>query len=140
MSSLFKQFGTDAKKEQEGVRVTYAANEDGSLPTFIIARRSRSNTAYRVTMERETRPYRRQIELETLDAKTADEINMRVFAQSLLLGWENVQNTAGQKMEYTLDNAITLFKLLPDLFDDLNEKAGKATLFVATETEEAAKN
>jgi hypothetical protein len=140
MSSLFKQFKTDLKKEQEGIPVTYAANEDGSLPTFHVKRRGPTNPQWAKALERESAPYRRLLELGTLDSKIADRIMLRVFCSSVLTGWENVQDKDNKALPYTFENAIQLFTELPELYLDLSEQAGKLAGFRIETQESDAKN
>jgi hypothetical protein len=141
MSSLFKQFKTDLKKEQEGIPVTYAANEDGSIPTFHVRRRGPTNPQWTKALERESAPYRRLLELGTLDPKIGDRIMLRVFCSSVLTGWENVQGQKNEsRLAYTLENAIQLFTELPELYLDLSEQAGKLAGFRIETQESDAKN
>lgn len=140
MSSLFKQFKMDAAKEESGVLLTYGANDDGSVPSFRVLRRANSNQRYAKTLARESQPYRRLIDLGTLDNYVSDRVFMRVFCTSVLIGWENVQDQNAQPIAFNVDNAITLFTELPELYDDLVAQASKASLFLAASTESDAKN
>jgi hypothetical protein len=138
--SLFSEFKTNKSAEIEGVEVPYSKNDDGTIPTFRIARMGRSNSNYRKTLERETRPFRRQMELETLSNEMADEITLKVFVSSILLGWNNVQDENGQEIPFNQENAIALMRNLPDLYDDLSNKASKASLFRDAMMERDSKN
>lgn len=140
MSSLFKQFKMDEKKEQDGVLIQYGANDDNSIPGFRILRRSSTNQRYAKTLERESAPYRRLIELGTLDTKISERVFMRVFVLSVLVGWENVQDVDGKVIPFNTDNALTLFQTLPELYNDLVEQSNKASLFRQEMTENDAKN
>jgi len=138
--SIFKQFATDATKEVEGVEVSYGFNEDGSEIKFFISRMSKSNKAYTKALEKATRPYRRQFELGTMNEKKAEEIFMELFATTILKGWENVQTEDGKDIPFDRFKAVDLFKTLPDLYQDLQEKANSAALFREEMLEEEAKN
>ena len=96
--SLYKQFATNSEKEMEGVEVqmTEAENEDGSIPTFVVSRMGKSNKRYSKALEAATRPYRRQIELGTMNNDKAEEIFMGVFVDTVLKGWE-FQLTAARR-------------------------------------------
>ena len=138
--SLFKQFATDEKKEKEGIAVTYAPNEDGSIPTFHIRRRGPSNQQYVKALERESAPYRRMLELNALDNKTQEAIMRRVFCSSVLIGFENVQDQSGAAIPFNEKNAIRLFEMLPELYYDLSDQAGKLASFRVETQESDAKN
>ncbi len=138
--SLFKQFQTDAQKEKEGIAVTYAPNEDGSIPTFHIRRRGPSNSQWVKALERESAPYRRMLELNALDPKSQENIMRRVFCSSVLTGFENVQDQSGQEIPFNFNNAMKLFDVLPELYYDLSEQAGKLSSFRIETQESDAKN
>lgn len=138
--SLHKQFKTDAKKEQEGVEITYGPNADGTIPTFRVLRRGPSNDRYAKALERESAPYRRLLELGTLDPKVQERIMRRVFCTSVLVSWDNVQNEKGEAIAYSIENAISLFTELPELYLDLSDQAGKLSSFRAETQESDSKN
>lgn len=138
--SLYKQFQMDATKEAEGVDITYAANDDGTIPTFRVLRRAAQNQRYVKALERESAPYRRLLDLGALDSKVQEKILRRVFCSSVLVGWSNVQDMQNADIPYNFDNAIKLFEGLPELYYDLAEQAGKLSAFRAEAQESDAKN
>jgi len=138
--SIFKQFATDRTKEIEGVEVSYGFNDDGTEIKFFIPRMSKSNKAYSKALEEATRPYRRQFELGTMDEKKAEDIFMEVFSGTILKGWQNVYDADGKPIEFSRFKAVDLFKALPDLYQDLQEKANSAALFREEMLEDEAKN
>lgn len=142
MSGLFKQYKTNSAKEVEGVKVEFleAQNDDGTIPTFIIARTGSSNKAYSKAVENATRPYRRQIELKTLKNEVAEKLMLPVFVDTVLKGWQNVQNESGERIEYSRDAAIKLMEDLPDVYQRLQEEAGTLSNFLEQAVEEEAKN
>lgn len=138
--SLFKQFKTDAHKEQDGVRVEYGANEDGSVPAFFVRRMHKNNRTYAKALEIATRPHRRAIELDTLDPKIAEKIFLDVFVSTILCGWENILSETGETLAFNKENAVMIFTALPELYEDLQEKARKVSMFMDNDMEEDAKN
>lgn len=145
--SLTKQFKTNQSKEVSGVTIDYGTNEDGSTIQFILSRMSRSNTAYTKCLELATRPYRRQIEMKTLDDATATKVFIDVFVKTILKGWNNVllSDVTGNPDDegfapFNESNAIQLMNRLPDLYDDLQEQAKSAQLFKDESLEIEAKN
>lgn len=138
--SLREQFATNKTAEISGVWVEYGPNSDGTVPRFKISRMSKANKAYTKALEKATKPHRRSIELETMDENLAEKIFMKVFVSSVLLDWENVQHDDGVGISFREENAIDLFDALPELYDDLQDKAKKASLFREMELEAEAGN
>jgi hypothetical protein len=138
--SLYTQFKTNAEKEVEGVEIQYGPNEDGTIPTFIISRMGKSNKAYTKALEAATRPYRRQIELGTMNNDTAETLFIGVFAKTVLKGWKNVRDESGAEIAFSEKAAVKLLTDLPEMYDDLQEKAKSASLFREESLEDEAKN
>lgn len=138
--SIFRQFETDQTKEQEGVEVQYAPNADGTVPTFRIRRRGPSNPRYVKALERESAPYRRLLDAGILDPKIQERILVRVFCDSVLISWSHVQTKEGQDIAFNMDNAMSLFNQLPELYYDLAEQSGKLSSFRVDSQEADAKN
>jgi hypothetical protein len=138
--SIFKQFQTDKSKELEGIDVEFGANEDGSVPTFKLARMCRSNKKYTKAIEAATKPVQRLIELGTLKDSQGESIMLDVFVSTILLGWENIVGPDGHKIPFSKENAKSLMIQLPDLYDELQDKAKKISLFMEASLEQDAKN
>lgn len=127
--SLYDTFATDTDLEKTGIFVEYGETDDGKPIRFRIARAGGANTEFEKVLEKLTRPYRKAIQSGMIAKKKADEIYMLAFIQTVLLGWENVQDRNGKEMEFCQGNAIKLFGDLPDLYQDLREQANTAALF-----------
>jgi len=140
--SLYKQFATNTEKEIEGIEVqmTEAENDDGSIPTFVVSRMGKSNKRYSKALEAATRPYRRQIELGTMNNDKAEEIFLGVFVDTVLKGWKNVRDESGADMPFTKQTATKLFKDLPEVYERLQEEAKLSANFREVSLEEEAKN
>lgn len=138
--SLFDQFETDDSKEVEGVEVQYAPNKDGSIPTFLLSRMGKKNKKYQKYLDKMTKPVSRQLSLGTLSEEESDRIFVDVFVTTVLKGWNNVLGRDGKPMAFNKENGIMLMKALPDLYDDLTEKAKSAALFRDDTNEDDAKN
>lgn len=140
MSSLFKAYKMNKQAEVEGITIKFGANDDGSIPSFKIARMGSSNTRYMKTLEIEVKPYQRQIELDTLDKMLEAEVLRRVFVRSVLMAWENVQGEDGTPLAFNEENALQLFRDLPELYTALAAEAMKMQNFRAALLESNAKN
>ena len=149
--SLRKQFKTDESAEVEGfeLKLDEAPNEDGSIPVFILSRMGNSNKGYTKALEVATRPYRRQIELGTMNNDKAEEIFKEVFVNNVLKGWRNVSaadvfndDSAKGFAEFSKSNALALLNQpgMRDLYTRLQEEAKEAANFRAVSLEEEAKN
>lgn len=138
--NLFKQFGTDAEMEKSGIWLQYGKTEDGRPIRIKIARAGGSNQKYLKVLDIKTKPIRRQIQNDMIDLSTSDAIMMEVFAETVVLGWENVEDKDGAPIPFTKENVVALFKELPDLFADVRDQATKSALFRTEVLENEGKN
>lgn len=122
-------FKSNPKREGEGFWLELSKNKDGTIPRFLLARMSPSNRKYVTTLESEVKPHRRAIELGTLAEDAADELNIKIFCRSILLGWEHIQpKDDGIEVPYSESNAIDLLNKpeWQDLVQHLSTEARKA--------------
>lgn len=140
--NLYKQFNTDTKRERDGINLQYGfVDEAQTKPIQIrIARAGGSNAAYKRVLENRVKPYRRQIQNETLDLDTMTAIMREVYAETIVLGWNNVQDAEGNDMAFSKENVIKLFTDLPELFEDVQNAASTQALFRQETLEQEAKN
>lgn len=145
---LRKTFKTDRNAEIEGVEVEVSVNDHNGKPiTIRIARMSSSNKRYTKELNRVTKPHQSAIQNDAMDNDLARKMLQEVFVDTILLGWNNLPKselTGNEKdtaeLEFTRENALALFKELPDLYDDWESRANKAAAFREKEREDAAKN
>jgi len=127
--NIYSLFKTDGALEKEGIWIEYGTT-DGDKPIRIkIARAGGKNTDFSKALEKATKPYRKQIQTGMLEDKVADRLYKDVFADKVVLDWENVQGPDGKDMKFTKPNVLKVFEDLPDLFTDLREQSTNATLF-----------
>ena len=138
--SLYKQFATDKNVERDGVVLSYGKNSKNKDINIRIARAGGANIRYTKLLEAAIKPYRRQLQNEIMDNGVAEDIARRVYAQSVVLGWEGVEDENGNDMEFTVENCMKLFKDLPDLWADIQSQATRAALFRQDILEADAKN
>lgn len=127
--NLYNQFKTDPQLEKEGVWVQYGTTEDDKPIRFRVTRAGQNNVRYMKLMEQRLKPFRRQIQTETMDQKLARKLNLEIFVDAVLVDWENVRDESDQDLPFSRENAIKLFTDLPDIYEDLQEQATKAALF-----------
>jgi hypothetical protein len=138
--SLYKQFKTDKNVEKEGIVLNYGKNSKGEDIEIRIARAGGANVQYAKLLEVKTKPYRRQIQNETLDNDVAEKITKEVYAKAVVMGWTGVEDENGKPLEFSSENCIKLFDDLPDLWMDIQQQSTKAALFRADILEQDAKN
>jgi hypothetical protein len=138
--SVYRQFQMDPNKESNGVPYFLAPNKDKSVPTFVLARASKTNKDYQKMLRERTAPYQRQIDLKTFDGEQAESIYMEVFISTILKSWSNIQDENGTDIPFSMDSAKRLFEALPDLYDELNLAANDASRYRVGVQETEAKN
>ncbi len=84
---------------------------------FWIARPGGSNGAYVRTMEKYSRRYKKEIQHGLLSEDLATELLHEVYAETVVVKWEDVTNEKGIKMVLNKKNCMKLFKDLPEIFN-----------------------
>lgn len=138
--SIFAQFTTSSDAEVNGIRVECAANADGTIPTFIIARMGGANKRYAAELTRASKPHMHAIRSNMLSEDVAKRISLEVFCKTVLLGWENIKEENGSTIEFTHGNAAALMERLPNLHEMLVSVAQDAAAFKRSEIDAIAKN
>jgi len=133
--STYETFKTDEELEKKGIEIDF-----GDTGCFLVARAGGANQRFKKASEKKFRPYRRQIESGTIDPKVANRLMVEVFAESVILDWQNVTDENGEEMACTYDNVVKLFTDLPDLFSEIQQEAMKFANYKAMEVEEDLKN
>ena len=138
--SLYKNFKTDESIEQSGVILEYGVTDDNRPIRIRIARAGGGNARFAKLLEQKLKPHRRQIQNESLDESVASSILREVYAETVILGWENVQDKDGKDLPFNKENCLQLLTDLPELFSDIREQSTKVALFRADIRELTAKN
>lgn len=138
--SLYTQFETDREIEKTGIVLDYGFNSKKQPIQIRIARAGGANERYSKLLELRTKPYRRQIQNETLENAVAEKITKEVYAQTVVLGWTGVEDRDGNEMPFTQENCVKIFTDLPDLWSDVQSQSTRASLFRAEILEADAKN
>lgn len=127
-SLLYSQFKTSDNLEKTGVWLQYG--EEGGKPVRIrIARAGGGNVAYRKALDKVTRPHKKAIQMETLSPEMNKKLLMEVYADTVILGWENINDENGEPMGFNRDNVMKLLGDLPDIFDDIVAQAQTMAIF-----------
>lgn len=137
---LYSNYKTDENLETSGVILSYGENSKGKKIAIKVARAGGSNKAFQRVMAAKTRPYRRQIDQGTLSNETLEGLLREVYADTVILGWENVEDENEKELEFNRENVIKVFKDLPDLFTDVRAGASEAAAFRADILDAVVKN
>lgn len=138
--NLYKQFGTNKSLEKEGIYIDYGKNSNGSPIRIRIARAGGANVRFQKVLEAKSKPYRRQIQNDTADAEVVDQLMKEVYAETIILGWEGVDDAEGNEIPFTKENCVRLFNDLPDLWSDIAEVSRKTAAFRNEILEDDLKN
>jgi hypothetical protein len=146
--SLRKTFKTDKTAEVDGVWQEIAINDHNGRPVRVkLARMSNSNKRYTKALNAATKPHQSAIQNDALDQELAKSLLQEVFAETVLLDWDNLPKsdltgveTDDELLPFSKENALALFAEMPDLYDDWESRAQKAAAFREKEREAAAGN
>jgi len=122
---------TNRKLEKEGIPVEFTPNADGTIPTLFVARTFRESAIYRKVFERISKPYKDELDAQSISEDDDLFIMTSVFAEVSVKGWKNVRladgfggigkgdNGPDTDIEYTDENVGACLRALPDMFAQL---------------------
>jgi len=113
-----------------------------------VSRMTRNNQKYQQAFTAKFDPHMTAIQADAMSEALAKKLTRELFVDEILHDVRNLplSDLTGDEadndkvMEYTRENALRLFDELPDLYDDWEGRAKKASNFRAAATEKAAKN
>lgn len=82
---------------------------------FKIARAG--SVEYMRAKEKLERPYRKKIEKGTLSVDVSRDINLKALAQTILIGWDGVNDEAGEAIPYDEELGVQALTDDPDLLE-----------------------
>jgi hypothetical protein len=150
--------------ERKGIELDFGPNEDLPVvevdgvpeeewqhPTTIItvARAGGSNDKFSKSLEVKYRPYRTQIDNETMDEKVAERLLAEAFAETIVMGWAGVSSLdvgltqEGEELyevKFSVENCVKLFTNLPEHFRDVRTQAMKFANYRRAELDFDIKN
>jgi hypothetical protein len=132
-------FNSDKDVEVNGKWV-YPAGEFEGAPAFLVARAGGANKAFDKSQMAGLKPHRQIIQANAKSPSTEAlsiirEVTMRSFVDTCLKGWKNVMNDKDETVEYSKENAVALFKQMPDLYDMLLGDAQSLSTFQSDDRE-----
>lgn len=123
-TNIDKFFKTDADLEKNGQWHWLVEDVQG----FLIRPFKSSNPRVKAAMAAHYKPHARQVELGTMDPVKEREISIKLFIQVCLVDWKGIE-IDGEMAPCTKENALELFKELPDCFDTIWKYANDWTNF-----------
>jgi hypothetical protein len=130
---IFKTFGTDTKKEQDGVWIDLG--DGGSMK---IARMG--NPDYIKEFQKITKPHRQAIRRGTLSEEVSQDLLVQAMAKHILLDWKGLKYNDGADIPYSVEEAKKMLSSLKDFRDYVTEMANAAENFKEEVDQEAEKN
>jgi hypothetical protein len=103
-----------------------------------VLRAGGSNKKFSRVLSTRVKPYRRQMDRGTLDPEISDNLMLNVYLDTVVLGWSGFKTPDGVEIPYSREAGYTLFKALPEMFDEVMSLASDAASFQEQEVEEVA--
>jgi len=129
---LKTEFGTDEKKEIEGV---WEDMGDG----FSIKIARANNPNYDKWFTRLTKGIKRQLRNDTVPEEKSRAIMIQIMAKTILLDWKGMFED-GKEVKYSEKEAVRVLTEYKDFRTTITEMSSSITLFRMEEDEDAEKN
>lgn len=98
------------------------------------------NPKYQAAVRRIGKPHARQLRQLTADTAIVEDVSKRAVAETILLGWENLQDNDGKDIPYSSQKAYELFNEVPDFYTMVCEYASDVQLYRDDAMQEAQGN
>lgn len=122
LDSLFKN---DTTLEEQGIEFEIKPGV-----SFHLRRYGGKNTAkIKQALAKHYKPYARLIETGGIEEAKEEEIRIKLFCDSCLVSWKGIKDENDKDIPCNLDNALKLFKSLPELFVTLEKYASDTANF-----------
>lgn len=128
-TNLHSAFSMNKESETDGVWVTVTDTVD-----FKIRRLGGHNA--RLISKRHAeimQPYAKAKENNALSEEKEDELNVKLFVDSVIVDWRGLKDDKGEDLAYSSKTATELLKEMPDLFQLLLEESQNKSLFKSRE-------
>lgn len=133
--SPYDIYETDETLESgKGVEVEYP------FGTFIINRAGGANKKFAKVFNEKLKPHMRKHQQGILEDEIKEKILAETYAQTVIIGWKNVHDRDGKKLNFSFKNCVKLLTDLPDLFTDLQLQANDFATFKAEQESIIEKN
>ena len=133
MAQLSKRYGTSAQKEAEGVWVTLG---DGIRVKVARA----NNPAHMKITERLIKPFRRQIQNNSISMDKTNELTIKAMSLGILKDWEGIEDEKGKPIPYSEEMAEIILTEYKDFREEISEISQSMEMYRKEEIEEEQKN
>lgn len=147
MNSMYNQFETNKKLEQEGIWIDYGDFR------VLASHAGGSNKEYVKYLEQKTKPYRRAIAAGMFSEERSRPMLFDVYAETIIKAWEvrddktdeikwksGIPKKGKGFLEYNKENVMLTFKNLPELFFDIQKVVTEITAYRKADMVEDSKN
>lgn len=144
--ALKDRYKTESDCVRDGVWFDFEQNTDGTTPRFKLAFAGKQNKKYAAAMRKWTSKFEDENgvpDFRALQEDQADKFILDVFADTILIDWENFQpEDDGDNIEFSRDNIIEIFGSddWAAFYAVLNNKAKAVSNFGQRSLEAQAKN
>lgn len=143
-TDLFAMFETDKTAEVGGVWFNYGP-DPAKHPGFLCRRAGGENDAYERAYTNYIKEHDKFIIANKKDPSPeaiaiVEECAIKAFLDTVLINWRNVKSKERSTIPFNREEATKLFKALPELFSDLQNKAADMANFKTKIAEDHAKN
>lgn len=97
--------------ETEGSEFVYRGNK------LLVARSG--NTNFKKMFRELIKPYREEVDGGRMSEEQSNEIMIKCVASTILVGWETITDTNGEKFEFSKENAMSLLTDDKDAYDEI---------------------
>ena len=125
---------TDPNSEADGIKLSF-----GKGRKITVLRSGATNNKYKVAMRDVFKPYMTTGGLTGLSDDESGGLMKRVYAQSIVIGWEGFTDDDGEPMVYSEDACVALFDAAPEIYDIVRTESAQFSNFVSEEIKEAGK-
>ena len=126
---------TDESLERKGVW-----NDLGIYGSYLLARSGGANDAFARKAQALFRKHRKALDHGIISDSAVRKELARVYAETVVLNWKNVNGPDGKALKYSIKNAEKLLTDVPELFRILMDCSGEAAAYRQELLEEEAGN
>lgn len=129
---MFNIDETTISNEEEGVWAKFKGSD------FLIA--SSGSTKFQRLFQKLQRPYRRELQNNSLDPDIMADLMAESLSKTILLGWKNVVDSSGEEVPFSQTTAKTVLRRNAEFRDFVSNFATEISNFVSEEKEELGKS
>lgn len=123
-SSLYELFETDSNLEKKGIGLRFGS------AVFYCKRAGGANDDFDRVFEEKTRNMTSRLQMAAMSNEQSSQLLREVYAEAVIIGWEGVNDRAGNPMEYNKKNFVQLMTDLPTLWTAIRTEAANHENFL----------